>query len=227
MNKNTVTIRPDMNSASGEIRLSYDQWENGYHALQIIPTQDGMEVDLTGMTAIIQGVKADGNAILNNCTVTADDISVDVTEQMTAYPSPYSLDVVLFNADGTNRETVCRVLLDIRKSVVNEETLTSIPEYTALSNINSAVMATVQAYVDSHGTGANVRYEAQTLTAAEQAQARANIGAAKANSIVVDRPTTWAEVQRIVRAGLASQVFSVGDQLTCKRGTQTLVWDIL
>lgn len=182
MNKHTVTILPDMNSASGEMRLSYDQWEHGYHALQIIPTQDGMEVDLTGMTAIIQGVKADGNAILNNCTVTAEGISVDVTEQMTAYPSPYSLDVVLFNADGTNRETVCRVLLDIRKSVVNEETLTSIPEYTALSNINSAVMATVQAYVDSHGTGANVRYEAQTLTDAEQAQARANIGAAKANS---------------------------------------------
>ena len=182
MNKNTVTIRPDMNSASGETILSYDQWEHGYHALQIIPTQDGMEVDLTGMTAIIQGVKADGNAILNNCTVTEDAISVDVTEQMTAYPSPYSLDVVLFNADGTNRETVCRVLLDIRKSVVNEETLTSIPEYTALSNINSAVMATVQAYVDSHGTGANVRYEAQTLTDAEQAQARANICAAKANS---------------------------------------------
>lgn len=182
MNKHTVTIRPDMNSASGEMRLSYDQWEHGYHALQIIPTQDGMEVDLTGMTAIIHGVKADGNAILNNCTVTEEGISVDVTEQMTAYPSPYSLDVVLFNADGTNRETVCRVLLDIRKSVVNEETLTSIPEYTALSNINSAVMATVQAYVDSHGTGANVRYEAQTLTDAEQAQARANIGAAKANS---------------------------------------------
>lgn len=68
---------------------------------------------------------------------------------------------------------------------------------------------------------------AQTLTDAEQAQARANIGAAQANSIVVDRPTTWAEVQRIVRAGLASQVFAVGDQLTCKRGTQTLTWDIL
>ena len=182
MDKNTVTIRPDINSASGETRLSYDQWEHGYHALQIIPTQDGMEVDLTGMTAIIQGVKADGNAILNNCTVTADDISVDITEQMTAYPSPYDLDVVLFSADGTNRETVCRVSLDIRKSVVNEETLTSIPEYTALSNINSAVMATVRAYVDSHGTGANVRYEAQTLTNAEQAQARANIGAAKVNS---------------------------------------------
>ena len=227
MNKSTVTIRPDMNAASGVMRLSYDQWEHGYHALQIIPTQDGMEVDLTGMTAIIQGVKADGNAILNNCTVTADYISVDVTEQMTAYPGPYSLDVVLFNADGTNRETVCRVSLDIRKSVVNEKTLTSIPEYTALSNINSAVMATVQAYVDSHGTGANVRYEAQTLTAAEQAQARANIGAAQANSIVVDRPTTWAEVQRIVRAGIAAQVLAVGDQLTCKRGTQTLVWDVI
>lgn len=68
---------------------------------------------------------------------------------------------------------------------------------------------------------------AQTLTSAEQAQARANIGAAKANNIVVDRPTTWAEVQRIVRAGLASQVFAIGDQLTCKRGTTTLTWDII
>ena len=68
---------------------------------------------------------------------------------------------------------------------------------------------------------------AQTLTDAEQAQARANIGAAQANSIVVDRPTTWAEVQRIVRAGAAPSAFAIGDQLTCKRGTQTLVWDVL
>lgn len=39
--------------------------------------------------------------------------------------------------------------------------------------------------------------------------------------------TDWASVQSIVRAGAASRVFAVGDQLTCKRGTQTLVWDIL
>lgn len=39
--------------------------------------------------------------------------------------------------------------------------------------------------------------------------------------------TDWASVQSIVRAGAASRVFAVGDQLTCKRGTQNLVWDIL
>lgn len=39
--------------------------------------------------------------------------------------------------------------------------------------------------------------------------------------------TDWASVQSIVRAGAASKVFSVGDQLTCKRGTQTLTWDII
>ena len=41
------------------------------------------------------------------------------------------------------------------------------------------------------------------------------------------KPTSWADVQAIVRAGLAGKVFAVGDQLTCQRGNDTLVWDII
>ena len=41
------------------------------------------------------------------------------------------------------------------------------------------------------------------------------------------KPTSWADVQAIVRAGLAGKVFAVGDQLTCQRGNNTLVWDII
>ena len=41
------------------------------------------------------------------------------------------------------------------------------------------------------------------------------------------RPESWADVQKIVRMGLASKVFNIGDQLTCKRGSDTLVWDII
>ena len=38
---------------------------------------------------------------------------------------------------------------------------------------------------------------------------------------------TWKDIQRIVRRGLAPKLFSVGDQLRCKRGNETLVWDII
>ena len=38
---------------------------------------------------------------------------------------------------------------------------------------------------------------------------------------------SWADVQKIVRAGMASKIFSIGDQLTCQRGNDTLVWDII
>jgi hypothetical protein len=40
-------------------------------------------------------------------------------------------------------------------------------------------------------------------------------------------PTSWAEVQAIVRSGLASKVFSIGDQLTCNKGDEVLTWDII
>ncbi len=41
------------------------------------------------------------------------------------------------------------------------------------------------------------------------------------------KPTSWAEVQRMVRDGTAAKVFSIGDQLTCQRGGVNLVWDVI
>lgn len=41
------------------------------------------------------------------------------------------------------------------------------------------------------------------------------------------KPTSWEGVQSLVRAGLASRVFSIGDQLTCQRHGVNLVWDII
>ena len=39
--------------------------------------------------------------------------------------------------------------------------------------------------------------------------------------------TSWYGVRDIVNRGLANRVFRVGDQLTCTRGADTLVWDIV
>lgn len=41
------------------------------------------------------------------------------------------------------------------------------------------------------------------------------------------KPQSWAQVQALVRAGLASKVFMVGDQLTCQKNGVTLTWDII
>ena len=41
------------------------------------------------------------------------------------------------------------------------------------------------------------------------------------------KPTSWSDAQALVRKGLASKVFAVGDQLTCQKGSTTLVWDII
>ena len=38
---------------------------------------------------------------------------------------------------------------------------------------------------------------------------------------------SWADVQKIVRAGLAAKFFAVGDQLTCQKDGTNLVWDII
>ena len=38
---------------------------------------------------------------------------------------------------------------------------------------------------------------------------------------------SWYDVRTIVRQGLAPTVFQVGDQLTCTKGAETIVWDIV
>ena len=40
-------------------------------------------------------------------------------------------------------------------------------------------------------------------------------------------PNSWQAVQQIVRSGMASKVFAIGEQLTCNRGADVLTWDII
>lgn len=40
-------------------------------------------------------------------------------------------------------------------------------------------------------------------------------------------PTSFKDVQTLVRSGLASKVFHIGDQLVCNKGDVKLVWDII
>ena len=39
--------------------------------------------------------------------------------------------------------------------------------------------------------------------------------------------TSWADIQKIVREGFAKKAFNIGDQFTCMRGTDELVWDLI
>lgn len=41
------------------------------------------------------------------------------------------------------------------------------------------------------------------------------------------KPTSWANVQALVRAGLHKKVFAIGDQLVCQKGGSDLTWDII
>lgn len=38
---------------------------------------------------------------------------------------------------------------------------------------------------------------------------------------------SWVDVQKAVRSGMANKIFSIGDQLSCKKGGDVLVWDII
>ena len=37
----------------------------------------------------------------------------------------------------------------------------------------------------------------------------------------------WKDIQQLVRLGLAPMLFQIGDQFTCKRGNEELVWDLI
>lgn len=52
----------------------------------------------------------------------------------------------------------------------------------------------------------------------------AAILSAQGSSVV---PTSFKDVQTLVRSGLASNVFHIGDQLVCNKGDVKLVWDII
>lgn len=39
--------------------------------------------------------------------------------------------------------------------------------------------------------------------------------------------TSPGDIQSIVRLGLASKIFSIGDQIACQKGSTTLIWDII
>ena len=43
----------------------------------------------------------------------------------------------------------------------------------------------------------------------------------------VAKVESWEDVQKIVRLGLASKVFKIGEQLTCNKGSTQLIWDII
>ena len=52
----------------------------------------------------------------------------------------------------------------------------------------------------------------------------AAILSAQGGSVV---PTSFKDVQTLVRSGLASKVFHIGDQIVCNKGDVKLVWDII
>lgn len=49
-------------------------------------------------------------------------------------------------------------------------------------------------------------------------------GSSKGDGLAV---SSWADVQKIVRLGLADKVFNIGDQLISTKGSQQLTWDII
>ena len=49
-------------------------------------------------------------------------------------------------------------------------------------------------------------------------------GSSKGDGLSV---SSWADVQKIVRMGLADKVFNIGDQLVSTKGDEQLVWDII
>lgn len=118
---------------------------------------------------------------------------------------------------------------EAQKATTDAETATANAN-TATSNANTAADAANDA-ADRVGDmlqAQNVSYDnsdsgldAGDVKAAVDELAKKIGGVA---NIVVE---SWEDVQKIVRMGLASNTFAIGDQLTCQRGSTTLVWDII
>ena len=47
------------------------------------------------------------------------------------------------------------------------------------------------------------------------------------HDVITPSATSWADVQAIVRAGLADKAFPIGTKMYCNRGNDTLEWDVI
>lgn len=88
-----------------------------------------------GTLAEIKGTKPDGNGFSYSCTIANNEVSMDVTEQMTAVAGRATCELVLTNASGDQQMATANFLLSVERAALDKDTLQSGSEIRELIDI--------------------------------------------------------------------------------------------
>ena len=159
-------------------QVEYDQYDENFRDIIVTVLDGDKPFDLEPYSARILGTKADKNEIYHVCAVVSNVIFIDVTLQMTVIASPYTLDLMIINADS--RKTLIKLNTKIRRASIQRADVVSVSEITAVDSLDKAAMLAVLEYVQATY---DVSEWAAFKTAAETARdAAAGSAAAASNS---------------------------------------------
>lgn len=86
----------------------------------------------TGTTAKVRMLKPDKKQVLNDCTVSGNNVHVEITQQMQAVAGDGQCEVILFN--GAKTFTTVSFPITIEPNVHDDSQIESTPEYDTLIN---------------------------------------------------------------------------------------------
>ena len=110
--------------------VDVNQYDHDGKQIQILVRD--MDMDISGMYAVVDGKKPDDTYVYNKTTISDSSVFVDITLQMTAVSGSYDMQVTLFNESDDSRAGIYKYTLRIAAATVPDPTVVSTDEYTAL-----------------------------------------------------------------------------------------------
>ena len=110
--------------------VDVNQYDHDGKQIQILVRD--MDMDISGMYAVVDGKKPDDTYVYNKTTISDSSVFVDITLQMTAVSGSYDMQVTLFDESDDSRAGIYKYTLRIAAATVPDPTVVSTDEYTAL-----------------------------------------------------------------------------------------------
>ena len=207
-----ITIELDGKSPFEYVVMKQGDKGSRILAVSLLQNKQPYEIP-TGCTARIKYYKPDGNPVLNDCTLSGNEILVTYTEQMLAAAGVGKGEIVLLK--GGKELKSATYYTKIVETVYKTEGLTSDKEFLSVATVlndmdQAAQKATAEAKIA----------EAAAATATEKAQ-EASAAAGKANTAAGDaqKATTAAKAAAAACEGIAAGINTIADTTTGKTYT--------
>ena len=192
----------------------------------------GTRLDVSGYTLVVKAKRKDGHIITDAGVTEGTEAYYDVADNMYSVSGDTELEVALVGRDQSV-VTTC-VLRCFTRPGFGEGDITPGSTSPFLATLAEKAMQAADSAAAAAEAARSVTAETVPYDAASSKLTATNVQGAldelsqKLYAVAGMSELTWANVQKLVRSGLAPRVFSVGDQLICNHTKfGELVWDII